>query len=141
MAGELEDRVDHSDCLLILEVIHWSCDTAEPASRRSDWKAIPKDINTHPNMRRHRPPVDDISHDVLRLLLRAYGRNDTNDVDDRFLSAVSTPHVAAIAVTQTDKVLHALHSHCKEVVVLVIHGHDDGWLGSAGTSHGGPDGG
>jgi hypothetical protein len=91
-------------------------------------------------MRHYRPPVDDISHDVLRLLLRAYGRNDTNDVDDRFLSTVPTPRVAAIVLTQIDKVLHALHSPCKEAVVLVVYGHDDEWLGSVGTGHGGPDG-
>ena len=71
-------------------------------------------------MCRHRSPVDDISHDVLRLLLRAYGRNDTNDADDRFLSALSTRHVTAIAVTQIDKVLHALHSHCKEAASLYM---------------------
>ena len=84
-------------------------------------------------MHRHRPPVDDNSHDVLRLLLRAYGFNDTDDVDDRFLSAVPTPRLAAIVLTQMIKFVTpylVLVKRLSSSLYMVI---DDEWLGSAVT--------
>jgi len=75
-------------------------------------------------MRRHRPPVDDHSHDAF--LIRAYGSNNTessrvdllttvaDDVDDHFLPAVLTSRLVGIVPTQIGNVLHdALHSPSK----------------------------
>ena len=86
-------------------------------------------------MRRHRLPVDDISHDAL--LIRAFGCNNTkrvrvglppnvaDDVNDH-LPADLTSGLAAIILTQIGNIPHdALHSRCKEAVVLVVHDHDD----------------
>ena len=86
-------------------------------------------------MRRHRLPVDDISHDAL--LKRASGHNNTkrvrvglpptvaDDVNDQ-LPADLTSRLAAIVLIQVGNILHdALHSRCKEAVVLVVHDHDD----------------
>jgi len=87
-------------------------------------------------------PVDDISHDAL--LIHAYGLLMTvaDDVDDHFLLAVLTLRLAAIMLTQIGNVIHdALHSPCKWAIVLIVHDHDDGWLGSARPGHSGPDGG
>ena len=86
-------------------------------------------------MRRHRPPVDDIIHDAL--LKHASGRNNTkrvrvglpptvaDDVNDQ-RPADLTSRLAAIVLTQVGNIIHdALHSRCKEAVVLVVHDHDD----------------
>ena len=96
-------------------------------------------------MRRHRPPVDDIIHDAL--LKHASGRNNTkrvrvglpptvaDDVNDQ-RPADLTSRLAAIVLTQVGNIIHdALHSRCKEAVVLVVHDHDDD-----STSYRGPDG-
>ena len=76
------------------------------------------------NMRRHRLPVDDISHNAL--LARVFGRKNTessradlpttvaDDVDEHFLPAVLTPRLAATMPTQIGNVLHAaLHIPCE----------------------------
>jgi hypothetical protein len=47
-AGKLEDRVDYSDSLFDqLSDLRLVCEAAGPASGTSDWKAVPKGINTY----------------------------------------------------------------------------------------------
>ena len=47
-AGKLEDRVDYSDPLSTGSLIFdWFCEAVGQASRTSDWKAVPKGVNTY----------------------------------------------------------------------------------------------
>ena len=87
--------------------------------------------------------IDDVLRDAF--LVDAHGGDDAegarvdlgapvaDDADDDLPPAVVAPYLAAVPAAEMGDVPHdAVHGAAEELLVLVVHGHDDEELGAAG---------